>query len=882
MDSGCGVKNSFIEINDDALQRLQDTFCYANDLYALGVSMKHGSFTNFSGTKEEEEFVEEHFTASLLKEIMDSFIDQGAENVVERFGVHEYAMYRGVAIRGDGGSLIGVWLVLGINQDAIPEDTFIPAVVRRTTKENFDKATTLLETLTKYYFEEKIKAAELRLLLSDAQTQGENQELRLYKNEVITEVLRMMESDNPFDKVASDILAVCGKYLDVTSACLYQIDTDGVTTDLAIEWCKDDSFSLKDRMQHVNKNQLPFMTGRPYTISSDATLPQNFELFFHKNEIRAGIFLPVELNSKMAMYLCFFSQRTARQWSVEDLKFANDIKSVIHTILVKRVTKNSLTSSYQALKVILENSGCGVVVCDVDKREVLFTNTTFEGMFTDEIDRLAVDEVFFDKNNVSPITNNYSATHSGKWYDVITSEISWVDGRIVRLISFYDITELKIYQKRVESQANEDMLTGLKNRQRCEKDVEIEVDFCVKSDNKCAVMLVDLDDFSNVNQALGHEYGDMLLRAIAHALNGISELEGKVYRVGGDEFVVIVDHTIYDKLVYVEKRIMNLFEHPWYIDEREFYCTMSVGAVKVPEDDTNPKGVISKLNSTLRSAKAAGKNRNRIQYYTAEFDIDAGKRLDLEVAMRNAVADDCEEFLVYYQPLINIGVDGAPCCGAEALVRWDSKELGFIRPDQFIPLAEYLGLIIPIGEHVLNKACARCKYWNDFGHPEYKVNVNLSVVQLKQRNIVDIVKNALETTGLNPKNLTLEVTETLAVGDMEQMVTVLDGLKSLGCRIALDDFGTGFSSLNHLRHMPIDTIKIDKSFVQDIGKDDYSTAFVSTVSSLADALTMDVCVEGIEQERHHDMVSKLSVNVMQGYFYDKPLPQDEFEKKYLI
>ena len=882
MDSTSRVINSLIEYNDDELQALQDSFCAANDLYMRCVGRNSGTITDFSGGKLEEEFVEQLFSAQLRKEIVDSFIDGGAENVVERYGLKEYAMYRGVAIRGDMDSIVGVWLIFGLNADAIPDDEFISSEVRRTTKERFDKATSLLETLTRCYFAEKIKSGTLKKQLLSVEANDATRERKLHKNEVITDVLRMMESDNPFSKVADDILSISGRYLNVTSAFLFQIDNDGVLTDIVNEWCLDSKYGLMDELHRVYRKQLPFMTGRPYTISSDTTLPDDFEAFFKKYSIDAGIFLPVELNNRTVLYLCFAVMNDNRQWSIEDLKFANDIKSVIHSILVKRVTKNSLTSSYQALELILENTGCGVAVTDVEKREILFTNSTFEDMFKDEIDRLAVDEMFFDKSGFFNGNSNYSATNSGKWYDVTSSEIDWVDGRPVRLMSFYDITELKSYQRKVENQANEDYLTNLKNRQKCERDVEAEVNFCVKSDNECALLMMDLDDFGNVNEALGHDNGDMLLKSIAHALNGISDIQGKVYRVGGDEFLILVDHTCISKLTYIEKRILNLFDHPWIVDEREFYCTMSMGGVRAPEDDTNMRSLMAKLNATCRLAKKHGKNRNHLEYYSKENDTDSVRRLDLEAAMRTAVSDGCDEFEVYYQPLINIGVDGAPCCGAEALVRWNSKELGYITPDQFIPLAEYLGLIIPIGEHVLNEACVRCKYWNDFGHPEYKVNVNLSVEQLKQPNIEAVVENALNKSGLNPHNLTLEVTETLAVGDLDQMVSVLNRLRDLGCRIALDDFGTGYSSLNHIRTMPIDTIKIDKDFIKDLGTDTFSEAFVSTVSSLADTLKMDVCVEGIEKQSQRDVVARHAVNLMQGYYYDVPLKVSDFEKKYLI
>ena len=215
------------------------------------------------------------------------------------------------------------------------------------------------------------------------------------------------------------------------------------------------------------------------------------------------------------------------------------------------------------------------------------------------------------------------------------------------------------------------------------------------------------------------------------------------------------------------------------------------------------------------------------------------------------------------------------------LVRWNSPEYGLVLPDQFISQAEQLKLINSIGQHVLLEAAKSCKHWNDFGHPEYKVNVNLSVVQLTQSDFLDKLDMVLKQTAIDPQNLTLEVTESLAINDMERMIKLLDAIRAKGCRVALDDFGTGYSSLNYIRTMPLDTIKIDRAFVSDMNSDHFSEVFVKTISELADSLDVDVCVEGVEFDKQVDMIGKFSVNLAQGFFFDKPLTKEDFEKKYL-
>ncbi|NTV78322.1 MAG: EAL domain-containing protein, partial [Clostridiales bacterium] len=259
----------------------------------------------------------------------------------------------------------------------------------------------------------------------------------------------------------------------------------------------------------------------------------------------------------------------------------------------------------------------------------------------------------------------------------------------------------------------------------------------------------------------------------------------------------------------------------------------------------------------------------------------SSKRLDMEKNMRDATVAGFQEFEVYYQPIIDIQLDGTPCTGAEALIRWNSSELGFVTPAEFIPLAEYLGLINPIGNHVLQEACRACKYWNDNGKPDYKVNVNLSVVQLLQADIVEIVEDIITETKLKPHNLTLEVTESLAINDMKRMKEILGSIKKLGVRIALDDFGIGYSSLNHIREIPLDVIKVDQSFVNGLAEDTYSQSFIKMVSELASAIDVSICVEGIETAEQYKVLEGMKVRLVQGYYFDKPMTRDNFEIKYL-
>ena len=451
-----------------------------------------------------------------------------------------------------------------------------------------------------------------------------------------------------------------------------------------------------------------------------------------------------------------------------------------------------------------------------------------------------------------------------------------MDGREAVIYSLYDITDKKLYQRKIEQQAYTDFLTGLYNRMCCERDLARQIDQAKKMNEVGALCYLDLDDFKHINDGLGHQYGDVLLKAISHSLQRIEGIQNNCYRMGGDEFVIVIPPEQYRRFDRIEEDIRQIFAKPWFLKDTDYYCTMSMGIVTFPEYGDSVADLIKKADIAMYEAKKGGKNR--VARYNEGINSASGRRLDMEKNMRDATVDGYKEFEVYYQPIIDVQ-DGVECAGAEALIRWNSAKLGFIPPAEFIPLAEYLGLINPIGNYVLKEACARCKKWNDAGYA-YKVNVNLSVVQLLQADVVEVVEKVIEETGIEPRYLTLEVTESLAINDMERMKKILDRIKALGVKIALDDFGTGYSSLNHIREIPFDMIKVDQSFVKELADDAYSQSFVKMVAELAETLGVNICVEGIETEAQYEVVRNMKVKYIQGYYFDRPMKCEDFEAKY--
>ena len=867
-------------IDSAMLQQLQDQFCRANNLYLVCLGREEGVITKAYGSREELSFlhslVDKQAYMSLIMRAEHDWIETMLEQQVGQACIKMCS----IATRLEEKVEV-IWVVIGILRDAVPEGVELPEYMMTTTEKSFYASTEFLASLSAQLFEVKIN----QLIAQDAMKkslESENEmKHQLHRSQAMTEVVRMLESDEGFSELTVDILRETCESLDLSGGFLIRENVDHKTTDMICEYVKNKEDSLISGFQKKEKVQLPFFNGKPYMISSDSMMPEAFERFFRENDLSAAVFQPLEVSDHLLMYVGFFEKEAFRVWESDDIKFISGVKRVIQSILLKRIAKNSLASSYASLEAILENAGCGIYVVDYHTRSILYTNQKLKDLFSRTIKAGKLEEIVFAEEEEKK-THYYDEVYfveEERWLDVHKTEIDWVDGRKVGLCTLYDITDKKLYQKKIENQANNDFLTGLYNRMRCEQDLGRYIAKAQAVNCEGALLYIDLDDFKHINDGLGHQYGDVLLKAISHSLQRIEGIENSCYRMGGDEFIVIISEAVYPQMERILRDIDSIFSKPWFLKGEDYYCTMSMGIACFPTDGNSVDDLIRKADMALMTAKRRGKNC--VEYYNDKDQASTYRRLDMEKNMRTAAMNACKEFEVYYQPIVNAQEDGTPCCGAEALIRWNSSVLGFVSPEDFIPHAEYLGLINPIDEFVLQEAAKRCKYWNDMGHPNYKVNVNLSVVQLLQNDIIKKIKKVIDDTRINPRNLTLEVTESLAINDMEHMKRILSEIKALGVKVALDDFGTGYSSLNHIREMPIDVIKIDRCFIEHLGEDDFSDAFVKMVNELANTIGVKVCVEGVETKKQLDVACDMKVCMIQGYYFGKPMKIEDFEKKYL-
>lgn len=868
-------------IDSAMLQQLQDQFCRANNLYLVCLGREEGVITKAYGSREELSFLHSLVDKQAYMNLIMRAEHDWVETMLEQQVSQACIKMCSIATRIEKKVEV-IWVVIGLLREAVPEGIELPEYMMTTTEKGFYASAEFLASLSTQLFEVKIN----QMIAQDAMKKSLDSELeikqQLDRTQAMAEVIGMLESDEGFTELTQRILKETCESLQIAGGFLIRENIDRRTTDMIGEFVERSEDSLIRHFQHIDKDELPFFNGKPYMISSSSMMPEPFERFFKENGLSAAVFQPMEVNDNgLLMYLGFFEKGNKREWESEDIKFISGVKRVIQSILIKRIAKNSLASSYASLEAILENTGCGILVVDYNTRSILYTNQKLKDLFSHTIAAGNLEELVFGEEEEKK-THYYDEVYyveEERWLDVHKTEIDWVDGRRVGLCTLYDITDKKLYQKKIENQANNDFLTGLYNRMRCEQDLGRYIAKAQAVNCEGALLYIDLDDFKHINDGLGHPYGDVLLKAISHSLQRIEGIEKSCYRMGGDEFIVIISEAVYPQMERILRDIDSIFSKPWFLKGEDYYCTMSMGITCFPSDGNSVDDLIRKADMALMTAKRRGKNC--VEYYNDKDQASTYRRLDMEKNMRTAAMNACKEFEVYYQPIVAVQEDGTPCCGAEALVRWNSSVLGFVSPEDFIPLAEYLGLINPIGEFVLEQAAKRCKYWNDMGHPNYKVNVNLSVVQLLQNDIIKKIKKVLDETRINPRNLTLEVTESLAINDMEHMKRILSEIKSLGVKVALDDFGTGYSSLNHIREMPIDVIKIDRCFIEHLGEDDFSDAFVKMVNELANTIGVKVCVEGVETKLQLDVASDMKVSMIQGYYFGKPMKIAEFEEKYL-
>ena len=845
-------------LDKNELQRLQDEFCAVTGvaLYCL----------NHDGVKMTRVSGDDRYLHALQERMAFERV-QGDESL-EDLAVEELPGQSQVA-------------AMSIEARGSKELYWIVYRPQHMTEDAFYRCLELLRDASISFLQSKIKAFGTQAESIRKENADKKSERSLELLRVMTRLLHLLDSSEPVEDVMNEWLRMVSTFLQLDTAQIFKLQADGKNMDVICEWRRQGLASFFDKTSRVPTYS--FLKGYELmVISTDQiTKPEYREIF--EIGLKAVILYPLCRTEGKLEFVLSLNDRKTHVFDEEEIKFTSDAVKILDSILISRMQKNNLSGMQAALENALDHVNTSILVRDERKHKTLFANKQMKSQFGEELRDgtfswlvdMGMDNN--DEEEEKQLSREIYHENKKRWYDLAVTDFRWTDGSEAKLYSLFDITSKKRYQGKIEKQEITDFLTGLYNRMCCERDLAIQIDSAKKSHKKGALLYLDLDDFKHINDGLGHQYGDALLKAVSQAFQSIPGIEQFCYRMGGDEFVIVIPPESFERFERILEDIQKVFCRPWTLKDADYYCTMSMGIVTYPDNGDSVPDLVKKADIAMYAAKKAGKNR--IEFYSDNIASSDRRRLDMEKNMRDATAKDFGEFEVYYQPIIDVQGSEVKCAGAEALIRWNSSKLGFVTPVEFIPLAEYLGLINPIGNHVLLEACKQCKEWNDKGF-DYKVNVNLSVVQLLQRDIVETVSNALIGTGLAPEHLTLEVTESLAINDMERMKKILGRIKELGVKIALDDFGTGYSSLNHIREIPFDIIKVDQSFVKDLADDAYSQSFIKLVSELAETIGVSVCVEGIETDMQHQVLQGMHIKYIQGYYYDRPMSRRDFETKY--
>ena len=458
-------------------------------------------------------------------------------------------------------------------------------------------------------------------------------------------------------------------------------------------------------------------------------------------------------------------------------------------------------------------------------------------------------------------------------------------GKPIRISgTIQDISERKKAEEQIQHLALHDGLTGLPNRLLFEEQVDKALAAAQRLDQKLATLFFDLDRFKNINDSLGHHVGDALLKEVAkrvthclrksdYMVRGAMETsDNTMARMGGDEFTVLLPNLSHaEDAARVARRIMEALAIPFQVGGGEVFVSASIGIALYPIDGSDVATLIKNSDAAMYHAKNEG--RNNYQFFTESMNKEAAAKLSLENDLRKAVSE--EQLVLYYQPQIDIATRNI--FGVEALIRWRHPQRGLVPPVEFIPLAEERGLIVAISEWVLRTACAQAQAWHQSGLRKITVAVNMASPSFKQENLLQVVTDALEGSGLEAKYLELEVTESIMVHDMKTVLPTLKALKDIGIHLSIDDFGTGYSSLSYLQHFPIDALKIDQTFVSDIDEN-RGSAIVRAIIAMSASLNLTVIAEGVETESQAKFLLENGCHKMQGYLFSRPLPVDEMTR----
>lgn len=644
----------------------------------------------------------------------------------------------------------------------------------------------------------------------------------------------------------------------------------------------------------ISDQRMPRMAGDEFLIKLHATHPKTIKILLTGQADGDSV---GNIVNAAALY-----RYIAKPWDETDLiltvkealrRYGQEEKLAEQNTVLKKTNRllersnQKVSKSLKLLLAAFETAGDGVVVLD-NKDEVMIFNQKFASLWQIDADLIKGDskhilglisrrlvepialDLILQKSQLNPSEEGLLKLHNGNIVEFYF-QTQKLEGQVVgRVWGFRDVTARERKKAIAVHQAQHDTLTKLPKRRILNYQLAEAIAKAKQNSSLLAVMFVDLNRFKIVNDTLGHQAGDILLKQVVKRLKGCIRGGDGISRWGNDEFTLLLPKiNSQAETNAIANRILNVLKSPFTIENRLIHVTVGIGIAIYPEHGTDAKTLLENADTALSQAQQL--SQHKYQYYDSTFSSQARESLALENLLYSAL--EKEEFMVYYQPIVN--VQTGKIVKMEALLRWKNPQLGMVAPYIFIPLAEENGLIISIGAWVIKKACDQNKAWQDMGLAPIKMSVNLSVRQFQQSNLVSTIATILEQTQLQPNYLELEITESVTMQNTESTKAILNQLNQMGIALTMDDFGTGYSSLSYLKQFPFQTLKIDRSFVKDLHPNSHDLAIVNAVIALGQGLKLNVVAEGVETEELRDLLKNLGCEYIQGYLYSKPLPAYE-------
>ncbi len=653
--------------------------------------------------------------------------------------------------------------------------------------------------------------------------------------------------------------------------------------------------------QHLNAEQYPnffqgLTAGRAIAatdVQSDSRTQDLLDCYLLPQEISALLAVPIYISGNYVGVIFYEHIGLNRKWATDEQQYAVSMADMVGRVCEsdeREKAQRALLESEERFRILAETSGSAIFTF---RDKFLYVNPSMRAItgysktellnmrVADIFEKALVDDVEFRLVHELDQSVNYinrevviDTKEGQQCYLHLTVGFINLNGKLTCIGSAFDITERKLIEEQLRHQAFFDRLTGLPNRALFIDRLEHCLDQAKRDlDYQCAVLFLDLDRFKVVNDSLGHLFGDELLVEVGRRLKSLVRNADTIARLGGDEFTVLIeDARDLKQVLHISDRIQEELGKSFFIHSQEIYITTSIGIAVGDSSYQRPDHVLRDADIALYRAKSNGKACHEI--FDSQMHARAHKLLQLEGSLRNAIKE--HEFKLFYQPIVSL--DTGRTHGFEALIRWQQSDDSIVPPAEFIPLAEESGLIIPLGNWVIQEASTQLQAWQK-QYPDFDLtlNINLSSKQFDQDDLIDIINTVIDEKAISSNHFKLELTESMLMNQSHELIDKLNKLKSLGVELFIDDFGTGYSSLNYLHKFPIDALKIDRSFISNIGADGENTEIAQAIISMAHSLGLKVVAEGVENMTQLIQLCSLNCDYAQGYFFSKPVPIEEAE-----